>query len=779
MRDLWAMKSQIAAIGLVLGAGIAMVVGYWGTFDSLGAARASYYADYRFADVFARATRVPSRVEQSIAAIPGVAAVATRVVMDVPLDLPGVDDPATARLISTAAPRRPSLNDVRLVRGRWIEPGRPDEALVSTAFADRNRVEPGSRVAAVINGRRRPIEIVGIVASPEYIYSIRPGEMMPDDSRFGIFWMEHRALAAAFDMEGGFNDVAVALSAPTATPEVLTRLDGILRPYGGTGAVPRAQQLSNWFLDNELEQLRTAGTAIPVVFFAVAVFLVNLVLARIVSIQRSQIAALKALGYSRHQIGRHYLGWGLFVAAIGAVVGVGFGDWLGHAMVGLYKQYFQLPTLRFALQPPTAALAIGAGLLAGITGSIGAVWRAVRMPPAEAMKPAAPARYRRTFLEQLGLARRLTTPMLMVARNLSRRPVRALLSIFGIGMAAAMMVVGMFSLDAIDVLRTMQFDLAERQDATVTFLQARQSSVRHELARLPGVWSVEPFRAVPVRVGFGHRSHRGAVLGLEATPRLNRIIDSRGRPVDLRGDGLVVSRAVADRLGFGAGDVVQVEILEGRRGTRAVPIDALVDDFLGTRLYMKSTALRPLLEEGLTFSGAFLQIDRSAGPALFRRLKQIPGVAGVTRTEAARDSFNATIDKSLRISIAFNVLFSSIIAIGVVYNAARVALSERSRDLASLRVLGFTRREISLILLGELATLTLAAIPVGLALGYGLAALLVQALSTELFRFPLAVSSQTFTWSGITVAVSAAGSGLIVRRRLDDLDLVGVLKAAE
>ena len=395
------------------------------------------------------------------------------------------------------------------------------------------------------------------------------------------------------------------------------------------------------------------------------------------------------------------------------------------------------------------------------------------------MRPAAPAVYRRTMVERLGLTRALPVQAVMVYRNLSRRPVRATLSIVGIALSAAMMVVGMFSLDAIDVLRHMQFDLSQRQDVTVTFRQTASSSVRHELRRFPGVFSVEPFRMVPVRVRFGHHVRLGSVMGLLPHPQLNRIIDAAGVSIDLSGDGLVMSRALGDQLHLRRGDRVQIEVLEGRRRTRDVVVDTLIDDYLGTRLYMRSDALQHLVREGETWSGMFLQVDEHQEEALYRRLKHTPAVAGVSRTKAALDSFNATIDKSMNIAIVFNVLFSSIIAIGVVYNAARVALSERSRDLASLRVLGFSRGEISFILLGELATLTLIAIPVGLVLGYGLAALMVQALSTELYRFPLAVSARTFTWSALTVALAAASSGLLVRRRLDDLDLVAVLKAAE
>ncbi|RPH56718.1 MAG: ABC transporter permease, partial [Acidobacteria bacterium] len=449
---LWAIKGQAFAISLVIGAGVAMFVAYLSNFDSLRLTQSAYYDRYRFADVFARAKRVPTRLHDQIARIPGVAQVETRVIVDVTLDVADLREPATGRLISIPAPRRATLNDLHLSSGRWVETGQPDEVLVGAAFADAHGLGPGDSVTAVINGRRRRLDIVGVALSPEYVYTVRPGELMPDDTRFGIFWMERRALAAVFDMEGGFNDVALKLMRGASESDVLTRLDALLAPYGGFSAIPRAQQLSNWFLDNELKQLQTMGVAIPIVFLLVAAFLLNVVLTRIVSVQREQIAALKALGYSNVEIASHYIKWSLAITLTGAAVGVLGGAWLGSAMVQLYNQYFEFPMLRYGLEPVTAVAAAAISLVAGVLGATTGVVRAVRLPPAEAMRPEAPPRYRQTLIERLGFARWLAPPSRMILRNLSRQPVRALLSIIGIGFAAAMMVVGMFSLDAIDRL---------------------------------------------------------------------------------------------------------------------------------------------------------------------------------------------------------------------------------------------------------------------------------------------------------------------------------------
>jgi putative ABC transport system permease protein len=779
LRDLWQSKGQALAIACVMGAGVAMFIMYLSTFDSLRLAQAAYYERYRFADVFLAMKRAPLSLRDRVAGIPGVGRVEARVVVDVTLDVPDLAEPAVGRLIGIPVPRRNILNDVSLQTGRFPEAGRPDEVLVSEAFAEAHGFVPGDRIGAVVNARRRELQIVGVALSPEYIYSIRPGEVMPDDRRFGVFWLDSRALAAAYNMEGGFNNLALTLLPGASGPDVLARLDRLTAPYGGLGAVPRELQTSHWFVEGELYQLQSIGFVLPVIFLAVAAFLLNVVLTRIVSVQREQIAALKALGYSNGELAMHYTAWGLAIGTVGGTIGIAGGAWLGSGMTGIYQAYFRFPTLEYGLPGWVVAGGVLVSLAAAVFGAIGAVRRAVRLPPAEAMRPEPPAQYRQSWLERAGLRRLLSPPARMVLRNVGRHPIRALTSIVGVAMAVALLILGTFFLDAIDVVMDVQFNAVQRQDLTVTFVEPVSGRALHEIARLPGVEAAEPLRSVPARLRAGHRSRQVAIMGLIADPQLNRVIDVSTGAVRLPPDGLVLSSVLARLLDVGVGEPVLVEVLEGRRPIRALPVAALVEEYLGTSAYLEIDALRRLMREGDTLSGAFLQVDESVSDRLYERLKGTPRVAGVSLKRAALDAFQETVAETFYIMIFFNVLFSGVIAFGVVYNAARVALAERSRELASLRVLGFTRGEISSILLGELAVVTLAAIPIGLIIGYLFAGLIIAAFSTELYRFPLAVSARTFAFSATTVLIAAALSGLLVRRALDRLDLVAVLKTRE
>jgi putative ABC transport system permease protein len=779
LRDIWEMKGQALAIAAVIAAGVAMFVTYLSNFDSLRRTRGEYYERARFADVFASLKRAPASLEARIAAIPGVEKLATRVVADVTLDVPGLTEPATGRLISLPERGRPLLNDVYLRQGRSVNPEKPDEVLASEMFCEANGLVPGNQVAAIINGRQRKLTIVGVALSPEYVYAIRPGEMIPDSRRFGVFWMSRRALASAFNMEGGFNDVSIALARGVSASAVIDPLDRLLESYGGFGAIPRSLQPSAWTLENELTQLQTFGFITPLIFLGVAAFILNVALTRALSLQRPQIAALKALGYSNRELAWHYIKWALIIAAAGAIVGVLCGMWLGGAMIGLYNRYFRFPILDYSLSVDVAVASIAGSLVVAAIGAQSSVRRAVRVPPAEAMRPEQPARFRTSLFERPWRRFRPTLSTRMILRNVERQPVRSLTSIVGIAFAVAVLVVGFSFLDVMDALIDRQFGLAMRQDATLAFVEPRSARALFAVEHLPGVMDVEPMRTVAVRLRVGHRSRTLAITGLSESPHMNRVVDRQGRARPLPAGGLVLSKLLGDILGIAPGDSLRVEVLEGARPIRNVVVSELVDDNFGLQAYMQIDALRAMLQEGQTITGAAVMLDPAAMDRFYARIKAVPAVAGVALRDVMLRNFRDTMAENMNLTISLNVLFAGIIAFGVVYNSARVSLSERSRELASLRVLGFTRGEISLILLGELAILTAVALPVGAVIGYLLGQLIMLGFNNEMYRLAFVLAPATLAWAFLTVIAAASISGLLVRRQLDRLDLVAVLKERE
>ena len=780
LRDLWHLRGQVLAISLVVLCATASFVSMQSTYRSLLLSRDDYYARYRFADVFARFKRAPERLADEIRRIPGVATVQTRIVADVILNVPGLREPATGRVVSIPTRREPMLNDLCLRQGRFPEAGRSEEILVSEAFATANRLRPGDRIGAVLNGRWRELHIAGVALSPEYVYEVRGGgAVFPDNKRFGVLWMGRDAVAPAFSMEGAFNDLSLSLSRGAREAEVIAAVDRLLAPYGCLGAHGREEQISSRFLSDEIKQNRISATYVPAIFLAIVAFLLHMVLTRLIAMQRTQIGLLKAFGYSSGTIGRHYLKLACSVVAGGALAGIALGWYLGLLLTGLYRDFYRFPLLHYEVGADVVATALGMTFAAALAGAWGATRKAMALPPAEAMRPESPVAFRRGLFERSGLARISSTTLRIIVRNIERRFGKACLSMVGIAAAVSILVVGQFFYDAIDQMIRIQFETVQREDVTITFAEPRSGAARQEVARLTAVLRAETFRAVPVRLRNGHRAKRLEIVGLDAGGDLRRLTGSDLRPVRIPSEGLVLSSTLGEILGVSPGDLVTVEVMEGSRPVRQARVAALVDESIGVSAYMDRGALNRFLEEGNTVSGAFLAIDQLGAPRLYELLKHTPAVSSVAVRETMLASARKLIAESLAISISTLVFFSCIIAFGMVYNGVRINLSERGHELASLRVLGFTYREVSWVLLGEQALLIGAAIPFGWGLGYALCAFLARSMSTEMYRMPLVVSSGSYAFSFLVVALAALLSGLLVFGRIRRLDLIAVLKTRE
>jgi putative ABC transport system permease protein len=779
LRELWHLKSQMLSIALVVATGIMTVITMRGSYESLVETQQSYYLQTRFADVWVPLRRAPESMRAQIENLPGVALADTRISFMATLDLENLDAPAMGRFISLPENSRPILNDIVIRQGRYIEPGAPDEVIINEKFANARNLRPGDSVRAIINGRARDLNIVGTAISPEHVYAMPPGSLMPDDTRYGILWMGQRALGPAYDMDGAFNEAFVKLSPGANELAVIAMINELLGPYGGFGAYPRRDQPSHMILQGELDQNRVMGTAIPAVFLSVAVFLLHLVLSRLISTQRGEIAVLKAFGYHDREVGLHYMLFAITAVFTGIVIGAVGGAMLGEAYIGIYQMYFDLPGLSYSLSPQLLLLAAGISLLGACTGAASAVLKAIRLPPAEAMRPEPPARFEPGWIERTGIGQLLPSAGRMILRNVERKPWQSLMSSLGVAFSVAILVIGLFMFDGIRYLMDFQFREVQREDVAISFHQQQADRVIHDLWRLPGVTRVEPYRVAAVRLHNGHLNRDSAIQGMLPDGQLRRVITQHGVAHPLPSEGLLLSRVLANRLDLATGDSVRVELLEGQRHQVDMTVAGVVEDFLGVTAYMDIEALHRLTGEAGLISGAYMSVSESERVQLYRTLKQIPVVGGIASPAEMYESFQTEMAQSIIISVAFLVGFASVIAVGVIYNGARIALSERGRELASLRVMGFHRNEVAVLLLGEQALITLLAIPLGWAIGYGMAWLVVEGMQTDMFRIPYVINPRTWLYTALITIAAAMASGFAVRRRMDQFDLVSVLKTRE
>ncbi|HVE32516.1 MAG TPA: ABC transporter permease [Gemmatimonadaceae bacterium] len=779
LRELRRHRVQIMSIALVMGCGTMTIMGLRTTLTSVRSARDEFFAEYRFADVFAHVERAPATMAPRLAAIPGVAAVETRIVRDVRLDVPGISEPAVGHMVSIPEERRPMINELQIRRGRWISPGSTDEVLISERFSENAKLGPGDSVYAVVNGRWQRLHIVGVAISPEFVVEVGGHAVFVDPSRFGIVWTGTDMMESAFDMKGAFNDVVVRLASGASEAAVIHDVDQLLAPWGGAPAFGRADQPAAQTLADEFSQLRANATVFPLFFLIVAAFLLNVVLSRLVASQRDEIAALKAFGYSGREIGFHYLGFGIAAVALGAALGVPAGIWMGAKFTNLYADYFRFPELRTVIDWNAAVMGVGISGGFALLGALSGVRRVARLTPAEALRPESPGKFRALLVEQLGFGRFVSPGARMVLRNLERRPFRTMSTVIGVSLAVALLASGQFPYDAMDRLMDVEFRLAQRFDVLAAFTDRRPSSAAAELARVPGVVSAEAFRSTGVRVKHAAASRNTSITGIEPGSTLFRLVDTEGREYRTPGDGCVLTAWLAAYLGVKAGDSVDVDLLEIGGTTRRVAIAGIYDPMMGQGIYMSRAALNRLLREQAAVSGTYLSVAPGRESDVITRLKEFPFVLLATSRAATVQRIEEQMRQSMTFVLTLIITSASIIAIGVVYNSARIALSERGRELASLRVLGFTTNEVAGMLYGEQAAVLLLAIPVGIGFGKAFSIALVRGFETERFHFPYVMTLSSQLFAIVIVIAAAVVAGLIVRGRIGRLDMVAALRTRE
>jgi putative ABC transport system permease protein len=779
LRDLSQLKGQVAAIAVVISAGVMVLILSVTTLDAISLSQTRFYEGHHFAHVFADLKRAPEGLAARLREIPGVNQVETRVAAPVRLEVPYFDEPVRGLLLSIPDGRQPGLNRLYLRQGGLPEPDSADQVVVGEPFAEAHGLRAGDHLRAIIDGRLQTLSVSGVALSPEFIYQVGPADLLPDYKRYAILWMNRRALAHAMDMDGAFNSVLLSLQAGADEETVIEALDLQLARYGGIGAMGREDQISHRFLSEELDQLRVMAIVLPAIFLAVSAFLLNLLMARIIQTQRQQVAILKAFGYGNQDIAAHY---GLLtgvIVALGSALGVAFGAWAAEGMAGIYAEYYRFPEMSFRLQPQVVALGFLVAAGAAALGTVRAVGHAVRLPPAEAMRPPAPERFQASWLERSAFGRRLDQPSRIILRNLLRHRPKALLSIVGIGLSGGLLLLGSYQFNAVDHLLDIQYRLLMKMDVNLTFTDPTSERAMAELRALPGVSYVEGYRSVPVRLINGVRDYRTSIQGLETEPRLRALLDANHRPIRLPPEGLLLTDYLAEDLGLVPGDELDVEIMEGLRRTVRVALAGTVDEPIGVSAYMDRRALNRLMGEGPALSGAWLMMDTSEEARLFERLWEVPRLAGIGRIDDAERQFRDYIDDTVLVMMGILLLMAGSITFAVVYNNARIAFAERARELATLRVLGFSRAEVSWILIGEIAVLTLLAVPVGWLVGTGFALLLSQAMAMDMFRVPFIITPQTYAFSAAGVLLASVLSMLAIWRLLGTLDMLAALKTSE
>lgn len=778
LRELLAMRMQVLAIALVIAAGVCVQLLSSGLVTSLVDTRQAFYDRSLMADIWAQMVRAPMTVADDISQLPGVLSVEPRLRFGIRIGTGTSADQVLGEILSVPDTRDPRVNRLQISQGRMPSGLRSDEVVILKKFADANKLEVGDTVDLIVRGRLIHANITGLVHSAEHVYAIAPGEIVPDESRYAVVWMNETPLSILTGWQGAFNEAVLRISDPQQSQPVIEELDRLLGDYGASGAYSRKDQMSDLFLSSEIDQLHTLGRVVPPVFLMVACLLVYAVVSRLVAVQRTVIGLLEAFGYRRHQIILHFLKLVMLIGLFGVLIGAGLGTWFGHLMADMYLRYYDFPAFLFRAAVSdymiSAFAALGGVLLAGVF----AVGNILSLQPAEAMVPAPPPDFSRGPGSLISRISWIDHQTRIVLRQIVRWPGRSFVTAFAVSASLSLMISVFAMKDAMREMLADYFGVSGRQDMTVTFFGVRDRSAGDEILRLEGVMYAEPFLAVPARLRAGPLTENTTITGLSQSGELYRLTAPGGMPIRHPGEGIILSEDLAGRLALKPGDLLDIEIVEAHRPRFSMPVVAVAPTWVGSAVHVDIDRLRRLIGESDALSGLYLRVDTGRSNMLKSGILEMPGVASFSSSADALERMRSLMDENIGVSLTVFSLFAALIAFGASYNTIRISFAEREHEFASLRVLGFSRWDVSYLLFGEIALLSLFALGPGIFFGYLLSVYFSHAMASELFRLPVVIErSSVVSVCGIVLSVVAVSSA-IIRQKVDHMDLVRALKGA-
>jgi putative ABC transport system permease protein len=783
-RDLLAAKGRLLAIISIIAVGVMCFIYMRSSYYNLKTAQSSYYAQCRMADFWVDLKKIPIAELDALAELPGVAEIQPRIQFYVTVDLPRVEEPLNGLVISVPQQRDGILNNIVMRRGGNFTDRRRNEVIVSDAFAQAHGLYPGQWIHVLLNNRRQELFIVGTAISSEFVYLLAPGRIVPDDKRFGVFYLKHEYAEEAFDFDGAANSVVGRFTAEYQQhpDEVLRRAESVLEPYGVFGTTKRKDQASNRFLSDEIAGLGTFSMIMPVIFLGVAALVLNVLLSRQIDQQRTTIGTLKALGYGDRQIVWHYIKFALAIGAAGSILGSVCGYGMAVWVTSIYAQFYEFPRLANEFYPGTYAIGFVISLVCALVGSLHGARATLRLQPAEAMRPKPPRRGGKVWLERATrLWASLSFGWRMVLRGVIRNPVRTGVGVFASAMGAALLMCGLMMSAATHYLVDFQYTMVTRSDIDLSLEGERGRDALLEIRRLPGVDRAEPQLAVSCTFIHGPHRRRGGITGLAPDARLTIPRDPQGNPIRVPTTGLAMSRKLATLLDVSVGDQIIVRPTKGLRREVEAPVVALTDGYLGLGVYADIHYLSHLIGEEFAVTGVQLTADPrpEVRTELNRRLKQLPALRAVNAREDVIRNLQEELLDLQNVFIGLVMMFAGVIFFGSILNASLVNLTERTREIATLRVLGYGPWQIGGLFLKESMLVNLLGTLVGLPLGYSLAWLISTLYNTEMFRFPL-VSPPSVWVITIAIAVGFAGlAHLVVQRVIFRLDYLEALNVKE
>ncbi len=779
LRDIKSNKGQYIAVILVVVIGIAMYNATLMSYENLSNSVEYYYEEYNLPHLFVRLNKSSESVVRVAEGVDGVTSARGRLVLDVPMEVPDYEGRVQARVVSVPPSNNDALNKLYLEDGRYVSGSYRDTVLVEKMFMEFHGLEIGSTIYPIVDGKRIELEVGGKAVSPEHIYVIPSAQaMMPDNERFTILFLEHGFMQQLFGYDGMVNEVIVEIKDEDRVEEIKKELEDRLKHYGLISVTERDEEVSYVMMENELNGLESMGSAYPVIFLTIGSIVIYMLLLRLVDNQRLQIGVLMALGFTKRAILFHYLGYALFVGFVGSALGSLAGIKLGGALTRYYLVFFNVPVLQIKTYVSVIIIGILMSVVfCGIAG-LNAAKRVLKIAPAEAMRPVAPIEGKKwwgerilPFIGSMKISWRLTF------RNMWRNKKRTIFTVSAISMTVGLMISILMMLDSVDYLFEMAFGDALSYDYKVAFTTDVHQDIVNDLSEFEEITYVEPIAEYPFRLKNGWREKNTMIMGIERNSRVYHLSGLNGGRIDVPREGILLTEGLAESLGVKRGDMLTIEALNKPGIERQVTVKGLVEEYMGGSGFMELDVLNGVLQEGSTINNALINLRYNSG----NFVRDIEGMAYVQSVREPDDmvkQYNEYMGL-MYAYIGVIITLSCIMGFAIIYNTTTISIMERKRELASLRIMGFTNKKVSELIFNENTAVSVMGLIVGMPLGRFMGVQMLNYVPEDMMSLPLVIFPKTYVLAAVTVALFVILAQMANMRRISRMDLVEVMKSRE
>lgn len=782
-RDVLARKGQFIALIVLVALGIASYVGFVDAYRNLTVSADTAYEDLKMADFTVSVVSAPLGVVHKVLSVPGVHAAEGRLVVDTGMQITD-DNQGTVRVIGVPAGRRPAVNDLLLEKGRYVASGEEAGGLLHTRFAQATGRGVGSHLTIHADGATVEVPIIGIVASPEYIFPVRSKGEIPAIDEFTVLYMSSHEMERIFRRQSQVNDIAVIVEPGTDPGVVAERVEHALESYTVLQTVQRPDQPSYAALAEEIKQNQSIAGIMPGLILVISALSLYIALSRLVQSQRGEIGLAKALGYSNTALLGHYLLFSMIIAVGGAVLGFAGGWLLGSYTTQMYIDLLHIPYLTNGLYPDVLAASLIMSAVACVSAGIIPAFASARIAPAKAMHSdpnLAVKGGRLPLVERLfGWAMPRSFVFRLPLRNVFRQRRRSLYTVVGIAFAVLLTFATMAMYDSINWLLNDYFETTERWDMSVAFEEPVSDAQVREIARWDGVRTVQPALGVPIKITSGDVPYEGVVTAIEPTSDFHgfKVLEGAEIPVTLARGGLVMPETLTRKLGIALGDTVVIDT-PYRDDDVTLVVDSITDESLGAPMYTSMGAGAELIGSSTRrYNALYLSVSDRFAEQLKDDLYDLPSVAQVM----VKDQISAMFKDMMSFSYFFFGLllaFGFLMGFVVIYTTFTANVLERTREIATMRTIGEDTGSLALMVTLENVFLAIAGVPLGLWLGALVAGGMMESLSSDVYNFPLTIYPRTYVLVVVASVLVLLVSEVPPIRRILKLDLAEATKVIE